>query len=121
MAGEAMQLEFSPVAMEPTDPGLTAEATTLELELEPADNARLARLCGQFDQNLHQLEERLGVEINNRGNRFRIIGDEIPVRHAGDILQGLYTESAQGELTPEQAAYIGVTVEGPYKSDHYRY
>jgi adenosylhomocysteinase len=25
------------------------------------------------------------------------------------------------ELTPEQASYIGVPVEGPYKSDHYRY
>jgi adenosylhomocysteinase len=25
------------------------------------------------------------------------------------------------ELRPEQAAYIGVSVEGPYKSDHYRY
>ncbi|HZJ29211.1 MAG TPA: adenosylhomocysteinase [Solirubrobacterales bacterium] len=25
------------------------------------------------------------------------------------------------ELSPEQAAYIGVTVEGPYKPDHYRY
>jgi adenosylhomocysteinase len=25
------------------------------------------------------------------------------------------------ELTPEQAAYIGVPVQGPYKSDHYRY
>jgi adenosylhomocysteinase len=25
------------------------------------------------------------------------------------------------ELRPEQAAYIGVPVEGPYKSDHYRY
>ena len=25
------------------------------------------------------------------------------------------------ELTPEQAAYIGVAVEGPYKPDHYRY
>ncbi len=25
------------------------------------------------------------------------------------------------ELTPEQAAYISVTVEGPYKADHYRY
>jgi adenosylhomocysteinase len=24
-------------------------------------------------------------------------------------------------LTPEQAAYIGVTVEGPYKSEQYRY
>jgi adenosylhomocysteinase len=25
------------------------------------------------------------------------------------------------ELTPEQAAYLGVPVEGPFKSDHYRY
>ena len=25
------------------------------------------------------------------------------------------------ELTPEQAAYLGVPVEGPYKPDHYRY
>jgi adenosylhomocysteinase len=25
------------------------------------------------------------------------------------------------QLSPEQAAYIGVQVEGPYKSDHYRY
>jgi len=25
------------------------------------------------------------------------------------------------QLTPEQAAYIGVAVEGPYKADHYRY
>ena len=25
------------------------------------------------------------------------------------------------ELTPDQAAYIGVPVEGPYKPDHYRY
>jgi adenosylhomocysteinase len=25
------------------------------------------------------------------------------------------------ELTPEQAAYINVPIEGPYKADHYRY
>jgi adenosylhomocysteinase len=25
------------------------------------------------------------------------------------------------ELTPQQSAYLGVAVEGPYKSDHYRY
>jgi adenosylhomocysteinase len=24
-------------------------------------------------------------------------------------------------LTPQQASYIGVPVEGPYKPDHYRY
>jgi len=25
------------------------------------------------------------------------------------------------KLRPDQAAYIGVTTEGPFKSDHYRY
>ena len=25
------------------------------------------------------------------------------------------------KLTPEQAEYIGVPIEGPYKPDHYRY
>jgi adenosylhomocysteinase len=25
------------------------------------------------------------------------------------------------ELSPEQASYIGVPVEGPYKPEHYRY
>jgi adenosylhomocysteinase len=25
------------------------------------------------------------------------------------------------ELTPEQASYLGVAAEGPYKPDHYRY
>jgi adenosylhomocysteinase len=25
------------------------------------------------------------------------------------------------ELSPDQAAYIGVSIEGPFKSDHYRY
>ena len=25
------------------------------------------------------------------------------------------------QLTPQQADYLGVPVEGPYKSDHYRY
>jgi adenosylhomocysteinase len=25
------------------------------------------------------------------------------------------------QLTPEQASYIGVSVNGPYKPDHYRY
>jgi adenosylhomocysteinase len=25
------------------------------------------------------------------------------------------------ELTPNQAEYLGIPVEGPYKSDHYRY
>jgi phosphate starvation-inducible PhoH-like protein len=43
--------------------------------LEPADNARLANLCGHLDEHLRQIERRLGVEINNRGHQFRVIGE----------------------------------------------
>jgi len=72
------------------------------MAIEPADNERLAELCGQFDQHLHLLEQRLGVEINNRGHQFRIIGDAGSVQRAGSIIEGLYEETARGALTPEK-------------------
>ncbi|MDH5182602.1 MAG: PhoH family protein [Gammaproteobacteria bacterium] len=68
--------------------------------LEPADNQRLANLCGQFDEHLRQLERRLGVEINNRGNVFNVIGDDNAINAAGEILKGLYQETAEETLTP---------------------
>ena len=75
---------------------------SVDISLEPADNERLAELCGQFDVHLHQLEQRLGVEINTRGNQFRIIGDTPAVAQAEQILEGLYLETASGALTPEK-------------------
>jgi phosphate starvation-inducible PhoH-like protein len=81
---------------------LNSPIHSIDLSLEPADNDRLAELCGQFDNHLHQLEQRLGVEINSRGNDFRIIGDAAGVERASGILQGLYAETGKGPLTPEQ-------------------
>ena len=68
--------------------------------LEPADNQRLANLCGQFDEHLRQLERRLGVEINNRGNVFNVIGDEGSIHAAGEILKNLYRATEQEVLSP---------------------
>ncbi|MET0053615.1 MAG: phosphate starvation-inducible protein PhoH, partial [Candidatus Thiodiazotropha sp. 6PLUC10] len=48
---------------------------SLDLALEPADNSRLANVCGQLDEHLRLIERRLGIEINNRGNHFRLIGE----------------------------------------------
>jgi len=70
--------------------------------LEPADNQRLANLCGEFDQHLRQIERRLGVEINNRGNAFRVIGETSSVQAAGQVLQGLYSETASESLNPSR-------------------
>ncbi|RCI98827.1 PhoH family protein, partial [Klebsiella pneumoniae] len=47
---------------------------TREITLEPADNARLLALCGPFDDNIKQLERRLGIEINRRDNHFKLTG-----------------------------------------------
>jgi phosphate starvation-inducible PhoH-like protein len=71
-----------------------------DLLLEPADNQRLANLCGQLDEHLRQIEHRLGVEIDNRGNRFRVSGDRAAVDTAAAVLQALYQSSEEETLNP---------------------
>ena len=78
------------------------EPASYSLTLEPADNQRLASLCGQFDEHLRQLERRLHVEISNRGNRFHIVGTNQAPHLAGDVLQDLYDATREKPLTPER-------------------
>ncbi|MCW8840206.1 MAG: PhoH family protein [Gammaproteobacteria bacterium] len=77
-------------------------AESLDISLEPADNVRLANLCGQLDEHLRQIERRLGVEINNRGSDFRIIGDGESVRATTEVLKDLYRLSAGETLNPRR-------------------
>ncbi len=50
---------------------MSSQRTHVDLSLAPDDNRRLASLCGQFDQHLRQIEQRLDVEISNRGSNFQ--------------------------------------------------
>ncbi|MEE9493177.1 MAG: PhoH family protein [Gammaproteobacteria bacterium] len=78
------------------------EPKPYSLTLEPADNKRLASLCGQLDEHLRQLEQRLHVEIHQRGNLFQIVGkDDIP-QLAAAVLKELYEATAHQGLTPHQ-------------------
>jgi len=70
------------------------------LTLEPEDNERLANLCGPFDEHLREVELRVGVEIANRGNLFRISGAPEAVRSAARLLKSLYKVADQETLTP---------------------
>jgi phosphate starvation-inducible PhoH-like protein len=97
---------------------------TRELVLEPEDNQRLASLSGQFDEHLREVERRLGVELNHRGNVFRIIGPAAAVDTAQRALQRLYAATASAPLTPAilhlllQAVDEGVDEEtGPAEAD----
>ena len=66
-----------------------------DFTLEPADNERLANLAGPFDAHLRQIELRLGVEIANRGNVYRVSGDEDAAASAEHLLRALYAETAE--------------------------
>jgi len=75
---------------------------SIEFRLEPPDNQRLANLCGQFDEHLKQVESRLGVEVQNRGDKFRVLGDKNAVRAASDVLRNLYRAAKDEALSPER-------------------
>ena len=73
---------------------------SLDLVLEPEDNERLRNVCGEFDEHLRQVERRLGIEISNRGNSFRLLGDPGAIAAGREVLQGLYDASAEEPLSP---------------------
>ena len=92
---------------------MSSHIQSIDITLEPEDNDRLADLCGQFDVHLHQLEQRLGVEINSRGNQFRIIGDVAAVARAGQVLAGLYEGTENGPDSAAGSAGGYVTIRTP--------
>ena len=75
--------------------------TTVQFELDATDTERLMNLSGQFDQHLKQIENRLGVDISNRGNLFQISGSPSAVQQTINVLQDLYRETAESVLNPE--------------------
>ncbi|WP_165310589.1 PhoH family protein [Vibrio ziniensis] len=86
---------------------MSNKIVTLEINLEPSDNRRLASLCGPFDDNIKHLERRLGVEINHRSQFFTIVGKPHTTAAALDIIKSLYVDTApiRGEIPdiePEQ-------------------
>lgn len=93
---------------------LSRHIATLHLHLEPADNQRLASLCGPFDDNLKQLERRLGVEISYRDNHFQLLGKQAQVDATAVILKHLYVETQPlkgGKVTDITPEMVHLTVQ----------
>ena len=74
-------------------------SVAIELRLEPADNERLANLCGQFDENLRLLERRTGVEIGNRGSHFKLSGEDDAVVVTERVIRELYSLTASKSIS----------------------
>lgn len=78
------------------------EIVTQPLTLEPSDSRRLANLCGLLGQHLRQIEERLEIEIRNRGSDFELTGPQAKIRAGAELLRNLYVTTEQNELTPDE-------------------
>ncbi|VAW72170.1 Phosphate starvation-inducible protein PhoH, predicted ATPase [hydrothermal vent metagenome] len=80
---------------------LEPSPNSLNFHFAPVDNTRLANLCGQFDEHLRLVERRLGVEINNRGEHFQVLGDHKFAVQAGEVLERLYKATENEVLSPQ--------------------
>lgn len=73
-----------------------------EFSLSPDNTERLANLSGQFDEHLRQIEQRLGVEIRNRGSVFRVLGDKPAVEATQRVITRLYAATENDTLSPAE-------------------
>ncbi|MFQ5515157.1 MAG: PhoH family protein [Myxococcota bacterium] len=69
-----------------------AEDDPLVLE----DNRIAQILYGENDRNLRALEEQIGVEIQARGNRIRLLGPALERKLAERVIRDLYDMAASG-------------------------
>ena len=85
---------------------MSTKLTTIQLELVPADKDRLAVLCGSFDDNIKQIERRLGVEVIYKDAQFQIVGEHRYAQAGSELINDLYIETQPvkgkiGRLTDE--------------------
>ena len=81
---------------------MSTKLTTVHLDLIPADKDRLAVLCGSFDDNIKQIERRLGVEIIYKDQHFQVVGEHRYAQACSELLDYLYieTQPVKGKTPP---------------------
>ncbi len=73
------------------------EIRRAQVDMNFENQSLLVPLFGQFDANLVQIENRLGVFISARGDTLHLEGPEDSVARAREVLQALYDRLAQGQ------------------------
>jgi phosphate starvation-inducible PhoH-like protein len=72
------------------------QTTTHEVLLEFPDNRLLIDLCGEYDRNLADIEQKLNVQIVRRGNQLSVMGDDSAREQAAGVLTALYDRLETG-------------------------
>ncbi len=78
-----------------TSPGVS----TIQFELTPLDNSRMANLCGPVNKHISQIEDFYKVKINCRSNQFEISGDGRILKTVKSAIQTLYNVAGHEALS----------------------
>ena len=95
MARKSHRVDHASVLAHPEDRRDAARRARAEVMFE--EQGMLGTLFGEFDANLVQIENRLGVLIAARGNRAVIEGAEDDVARARDVLVSLHQKLLAGQ------------------------
>ncbi|MFK7876983.1 MAG: PhoH family protein [Paracoccaceae bacterium] len=83
--------------MSPSDSTTDQTATNSgETLIEFPNNRLLIDLCGEFDRNLADVEQRMSVQILRRGNQLAVVGPPDARHAASELLNVLYQRLEQG-------------------------
>ena len=74
----------------------------------PADH--LENIFGQFDHNISIIENSLGVDVVNRGDGVKLIGDESAVHAAENVMEELFNLSKRGNNISEQNVRYALSI-----------
>ena len=83
----------------------------------PADNSRLANLCGTYDDNIKEIGKMLDVRIQHRGETFRVTGAGNHPARARDLLNRLYQKADRAMDVGKVRKEIGVSSQNAGPSD----
>ena len=70
----------------------------------------LISVFGSLDENIHRIEQELGVQILNRGSDLKISGEEEAADKAARTIEGLMALASNGEIIDEQKVRYLITL-----------
>ncbi|WP_205343188.1 PhoH family protein [Denitrificimonas caeni] len=80
---------------------MNTSTDTYRFTLDSFEAARFANLCGQYDEHLRLIEQRLNITIRNRGEQFELLGPREQTRSAEQLIRRLYRETKHADLSPD--------------------
>ena len=98
-----------------------------EFLLEPSDSNRMAYLVGPEDENLKQIEKRLGVKITYVNCTVHLKGEKGSVTRAKKLIKSLYIDTAplKGTKTPSEVTpdmvHLAITEYSHIEQDDHDY